>query len=104
MVTVRFVAEREHGALSSVAVAPAAGPPLMVLLVSAALLVAGALVWRRQRWPWLLVGTAIMVLGSLVPIPVESGAVTNAFELVLLVAILATKHAQDRVDVADAER
>lgn len=105
VVGLELVAEREHGVLSYTAAEPAAGPPLMVLLVAAALLVAGFLVWRRQRWPWLLIGTALMAIGSAVPIPIESGAVTNAVELILLVSILATKHFQDRADAAaGAER
>lgn len=86
----------EYGVLSySNADAPS-GPPLMVLFVAAALIVAGFLVWRRQRWVWLLAGSVVMTIGSAVPIPLESGAITNAFELVLLTAILATKAHQDR--------
>lgn len=72
------------------------GPPLMVLVVALALIVAGAVVWRRTGWPWLLVGAAVMTLGSAVPVPIDSGAVTNAFELVLLTSIMATKQHQDR--------
>lgn len=86
----------EYGVLSYADVGAAGGPPVMVLAVSAALLVAGFLVWRRQGWVWLLVGTALMTVGSSVPVPVDSGAVTNAFEVVLLVSILATKAFQDR--------
>lgn len=72
------------------------GPPVMVFFVAAALIVAGFLVWRRQRWVWLLVGALIMTVGNALPIPIESAAATNAFELVLLTAILATKAWQDR--------
>lgn len=72
------------------------GPPLMVLVVALALIVAGVLVWRRTRWPWLLAGAVLMTLGSAVPVPIDSGAVTNAFELILLTSILATKWHQDR--------
>lgn len=52
--------------------------------------------WRRSGWVWLLVGSAVMAVGSGVPIPVESGAVINAFELILLVSLLATRQHQDR--------
>lgn len=80
----------------------ASGPPLMVLFVAAALIAAGFLVWRRQRWPWLLVGAVVMTIGSAIPVPVPSAAVTNAFELVLLVSIIATKARQDHLAVTDA--
>ena len=39
-----------------------------------------------------------MTIGSAVQLPVDSGAVTNAFELALLISILATKAFQDRHD------
>lgn len=87
--------QREYGVLSYTDASSGGGPPLMVLFVAAALIVAGLLVWRWQGWPWLLVGSVIMTIGSGVPVPVDSGAVTNAFELVLLTSILATKHHQD---------
>ncbi|THV30805.1 hypothetical protein [Glycomyces paridis] len=79
----------EHGALSYTA-AHAGGPPPMVLVVAAALLAAGAVLWRRDAWPWLFAGALLMSLGSGVPIPLPTGAVTNAFEVLLLAAIIAT--------------
>lgn len=88
-------ARREYGVVSYTDVSSADGPPLMVLFVAAALIVGGFVVWRRQGWPWLLVGAGLMTIGSAVEVPVESGAATNAFELVLLTAIVATKAHQD---------
>lgn len=104
VVGIELQPEREYGVLSYSSTEPVNGPPLMVLLVSVALLVAGFLVWRRQKWVWLLVGTLLMGIGSAVPFPVNSAAVTNAFELILLISILATKHFQDRAAVAGAVR
>lgn len=98
--SLRIEPREEYGVLSYSNAEASGGPPLMVLFVAAALIVAGFLVWRRQRWIWLLVGAVIMTVGSAIPIPVESGAVTNAFELVLLTAILATKAHQDRLETA----
>ena len=60
--------------------------------------VAGALVWWKQKWPWLFVGAVVMTIGSGVQLPLPSGAITNAFELTLLVSIMATKAFQDRND------
>lgn len=73
--------EWEYGVLSY-SDTSGAGVPLMVLFVALALVVAGFLVWRRAGWPWLLVGAGLMKIGSAVPFPVDSGAVTNAFELI----------------------
>lgn len=92
----QLVADREYGTLSYANVNAPGGPPIMVLVVAAALLVAGAYVWKRQRWPWLCLATVVMVIGSAMPVPVPSGAITNAFELILLVGVLATIAFQDR--------
>lgn len=81
-------ARREHGVLSY-ADTTSSGPPLMVVVVGLVLLVAGFLLWRRTGWVWLLVGSVVMVLVSAVPVPVESGAVTNLGELVLLSTVVA---------------
>lgn len=93
-----LVAREEYGVLSYTNAEPSSGPPLMVLIVAAVLLIAGAMVWKRQRWPWLFAGALIMTIGSGVELPIDSGAVTNAFELVLLVSVIATKAFQDRHD------
>lgn len=91
----RIVPAREYGALSYTNAEPPTGPPAMVLVVAAFLLVAGVVVLVRQRWPWLLVGAGIMTVGSAIDLPLPSNAVTNAFELILLVSIVATKAFQD---------
>lgn len=88
--------ETEYGVLSYGSTEPATGPPLMVLVVAFFLVVAGALVWWKQKWPWLFIGAVIMTIGSAIQLPIESGAITNAFELALMVSILATKAFQDR--------
>lgn len=88
----------EYGVVSYASTEPASGPPIMVLVVAVALLICGAMVWKRQGWPWLFLGALLMTIGSAVEVPVESGAATNAFELLLLVSILATKAFQDRDD------
>lgn len=94
--------QREHGVLTYGDTAGGGGPPLMPLVVSAVLLWTAVVVWRRQRWPWYFVGAALMVVGAAVQLPIDSAAVTNAFELVLLTALLATNHHQDRMERYDA--
>lgn len=93
----------EYGVLTYSDTSSGGGPPLMVLFVAAALVVAGFLLWRRQGWVWLLVGAGVLTVGSTVPVPVDSGAVTNAFELVLLISVLATKRHQDRRDASHVD-
>ncbi|TWT02356.1 hypothetical protein [Planomicrobium sp. CPCC 101079] len=82
---------REYGVLRYVSAEPAAGPPIMVLLLTAILVFSGAVLWKRTGWKWMLVGSVIMVIGSAVPIPVKSSAATNAFELFLLITLVWTK-------------
>lgn len=82
---------REYGVLKYAATEEASGPPFMILLVSAALLIAGAIVWKKAGWAWMFVGSVIMGIGSGVTIPVESAAVTNIFELILLTSLVWTK-------------
>ncbi len=92
----RLTADREYGILSYSNENAPDGPPIMVLVVAVALLVAGVYLWKRQGWPWLCLATVLMVIGSGVPIPVPSGAITNAFELMLLIGVVATIAFQDR--------
>lgn len=93
-----LVPGEEYGVLSYSSAEPASGPPVMVLVVALVLLACGALLWWKQKWPWLFLGALAMNIGSAVELPVESGAITNAFELALLVSIVATKAHQDRMD------
>lgn len=82
---------REYGVLKYASAEEISGPPVMILLVSAALLIAGAIVWKKAGWPWMFAGAVIMGIGSSVTIPVDSAAVTNIFELILLTSLVWTK-------------
>lgn len=80
----------EYGTLSYTSAEPLSGPPLMVLVVSLVLLAASVMIWRKQGWMWFFIGSLVMIVGSAVQLPVESGAVTNLFELALIGSLLAT--------------
>ncbi|WLR54066.1 hypothetical protein LC048_16420 [Mesobacillus subterraneus] len=67
------------------------GPPIMIIGVTAALLLAGIILWKRLKWKWMDLGVILMGIGSAVPIPLESDAATNGFELILLISLWATK-------------
>ncbi|CAI6085783.1 hypothetical protein [Cohnella sp. JJ-181] len=90
---------REYGALRYVPV-ESSGPPIMVLLILIPLVVAGILVWRRRRWPWMFAGTALMAAGSAIPFPIESSAAVNVFEWLQLLSLWLTidRLARDRAD------
>lgn len=81
----------EYGVIRYSNVEEAAGPPIMVLLVSLILIVAGALLWKKTKWSVFFIGAVVMTVGSAVPINVDSGAVTNAFELFLIFTLIWTK-------------
>ncbi|KOF11148.1 hypothetical protein AC739_07120 [Planococcus glaciei] len=83
--------EEQYGVLRYVSAEPSSGPPIMVLLVSVFLIAAGILLWKKVGWKWMLIGAGVMTIGSAVPIPVDSSAATNAFELFLLTTLVWTK-------------
>ena len=89
-------AETKYGVLSYSTTNSPSGPPIMILMVTLALLVASILLWKRTGWFWMFVGVALMLVGSMVDIPIESGAITNAFELILLTSLVMTKNHQDK--------
>lgn len=92
---VKLKVEEKFGALRYVN-AESGGPPLMVLITIIPLLAAGFYILKRQHWIWMLAGAAIMTAGSAIPLELNSTAVTNAFELILLISLWATKFYLDQ--------
>jgi hypothetical protein len=82
---------KEYGIISYSNVEEATGPPIMVLFVTLVLIVASAILWKKTKWPVFFIGAVVMTIGSAIPINVDSGAVTNAFELVLIFTLIWTK-------------
>jgi hypothetical protein len=72
------------------------GPPIMIIGVTVALLIAGVILWKKLKWKWMAVGVILMGIGSAVPIPIDSDAATNGFELILLISLWATKAFLDK--------
>lgn len=81
---------RNYGVLSYESTG-AHGPPIMIIGVTFALLIAGIILWKKLKWKWMAIGVILMGIGSAVPIPIESDAATNGFELILLISLWATK-------------
>ena len=90
-------AEETYGVLSYSATNSPDGPPIMILLVTLALLVSSIILWKRTGWYWMFVGVALMLVGSVVDVPIKSGAITNAFELILITSLVFTKRHQDHL-------
>lgn len=86
---------KEYGALSYSSVEEAGGPPIMILMVTMALLIAGIMLWWKAKWPWMFIGTVIMTIGSAVSFDIGSNAMTNTFELILLFTLVWTKKQLD---------
>lgn len=66
------------------------GPPMMVIIVGIVLLFVSLIVLFKHKWVWLFVGTALLFVGQLISLPVESGTLTNVYELILILSIWRT--------------
>lgn len=82
--------QEAYGVISYSSTHAASGPPPMILLVLVGLFIASIVLAKQVKWWWMLVGTIVMTIGSAVPIDVGSNAITNAFELFLLVTLMLT--------------
>lgn len=72
------------------------GIPWMVMIVSAILLITSIILWRKQKWPWLFVSVVLMAIGGTLKAKVQSDALMNGFELILMISLLTTKQFQGR--------
>lgn len=72
------------------------GPPVMVIGVSVILLLAGLILWKKVKWKWMAIGVITMSIGSAVSFPVNSEAIVNGFELMLMFSLWATKAFLDK--------
>lgn len=66
------------------------GPPMMVIIVGLVLLFVSLIVLFKHKWVWLFVGTALLFVGQLISLPVETGTLTNVYELILILSIWRT--------------
>lgn len=74
--TLRYVPSTPHG------------PPLPALIVSVIVLAAGILLWRKNSWPWLALGTAALISTAAVAFTIPP--LGNIGEAMLFAAIVAT--------------
>ncbi|NCU17382.1 hypothetical protein [Pallidibacillus pasinlerensis] len=71
--------------------------PLMISVIFAVIVITGFLLWRKQRWPWLLMGVSVMLIGSLTTNWLNLSMFMNVFEWILLFSLLCTKKFQDQL-------
>lgn len=83
----RITPVHEYGALRYTSAEEPSGPPIMVMLILIPLLAAGIGLWKRKVTPLLFWGTLVMLAGSAIPLPIESSAATNLFELLLIASL-----------------
>ncbi|MGJ7913064.1 hypothetical protein [Neobacillus sp. LXY-1] len=66
--------------------------PVMVILVTLVILIVSIIFIRRLHFPWLFIGTILMIAGGLLTIWTKNFAMMNVFEFVFIVSLLLTKH------------
>lgn len=85
----------EYGALSYTSATEQVGAPIMIILVMIALLIASIIFIKRFNWWWMLLGVIVMGIGA-VPIQINSNALTNLLELILIFMLVLTKKRVDQ--------
>jgi hypothetical protein len=66
------------------------GPPIPALVMVIVVIVAGALVWKRRGWPWMLAGGLAMFVAAAVPTRLVGFWLSNTGEVLLSAALVAT--------------
>ncbi|MFC4409639.1 hypothetical protein ACFOZY_04205 [Chungangia koreensis] len=83
--------DKAYGVVSYSSAEGPNGPPIMILMITLAMLVVSAILWKKTGWYVFFIGVVIMTIGSAVPLEIESNAITNLFELILLTSLMWTK-------------
>lgn len=85
----------ESGVLRYVPAESSGSSEIMVILVTVVLIVVGTILWKKTQWSWMFIGSLVMAVGSLIPIPAHRSTVMNGIEFILLISLAATKWHQD---------
>jgi hypothetical protein len=67
------------------------GPPIPALVMVVVVIAAGVVVLRRTGWRWMLVGGAVMFVAAAIPTSIVGFFVSNAGEVALSLALVATE-------------
>lgn len=87
----------EYGVLRYNTVESSSGPPIMILLVMAVLLVTSIILWKLTKWPWMFGALCIILVLNVIPFDFASSAVTNGFELLLMLLLAVTKRHYEKI-------
>ncbi|MCG3418287.1 hypothetical protein [Oceanobacillus jordanicus] len=87
----------EYGVLRYNTVESSSGPPIMILLVMAVLLVTSIILWKLTKWPWMFGALCIILVLNVIPFDFASSAVTNGFELLLMLLLVVTKRHYEKI-------
>lgn len=87
----------EYGVLRYNTVESSSGPPIMILLVMAVLLVTSMILWKLTKWPWMFGALCIILVLNVIPFNFASSAVTNGLELLLLLLLVVTKRHYEKI-------
>ena len=67
------------------------GLPVITIVVNVFMMLIGVGLWFRIKWPWLLVGTLIALLGNGIPSSLVGTLAGSASEFVMIVSLLITE-------------
>jgi len=70
------------------------GLPIMVLVTTFIVGWVGVLLWKHQKYRWLFIGTAAMVVGSILGVWFKTSPIMNIFELIFILSLLLMKKYQ----------
>lgn len=70
--------------------------PVMVILVTIVLFIMGCILVKKFHFPWLFIGTSIMILGSFLAVWITDFPIMNVLEFLLILSLLLTKQFQVR--------
>lgn len=66
-------------------------PPIPAMITILLIGIIGAFIWYQAQWPWLLISSLIMFIGSAVPFRLVGPAMCSGVEVFLMVGFLATE-------------
>lgn len=70
------------------------GFPIMVIIITIILGIIGFFLLKKFRFPWLLVGTIVMIVGGIMTIWIKNSVFINICELILILSLFLTNRFQ----------
>jgi hypothetical protein len=69
----------------------AAGPPVVSILAVGFAGVMGFLLWRKNKWPWLFLTTALVFIGEGIPVEAMRRVAGSGAEVLFMVTLIMTE-------------